>query len=206
MDERKEGSSWWQTMPGILTGVAALITAVGGLIAVMHQGGKTASKVTPPAQEQTSVPAPKPDTAGSSAASTNSNVPVAAGNEVPPGASNQVRAGHFLFKVLGTSAESYSTAADGKPQKVALNVSIRITDLVGRTDYVDGNTIRLAVDGAELTPQNSVNVAVYEKQSVETEALFVVPADATRIELLVGRADDAVGKLPLTLNLTKSRP
>ena len=31
MGEREPTKSWWQTLPGIITGVAALITAVAGL-------------------------------------------------------------------------------------------------------------------------------------------------------------------------------
>jgi len=35
--------------------------------------------------------------------------------------------------------------------------------------------------------------------SVETEARFVIPADASTIVLLLGRPEDAIGRLPLTL-------
>ncbi|MFC0668528.1 hypothetical protein ACFSKY_13535 [Azotobacter chroococcum] len=39
MSEQKTGTSWWQTLPGVLTGIAAVITAVGGMIAVIYQSG-----------------------------------------------------------------------------------------------------------------------------------------------------------------------
>jgi hypothetical protein len=40
MDEsQKPNSSWWQTLPGILTAAAATATAIAGLIAVLHQAG-----------------------------------------------------------------------------------------------------------------------------------------------------------------------
>jgi len=39
MNERKTGTPWWQTLPGVLTGMAAVITAVGGVITVMYQSG-----------------------------------------------------------------------------------------------------------------------------------------------------------------------
>jgi len=32
-------SHWWQTVPGLLTAIAATITAVGGLILALHQAG-----------------------------------------------------------------------------------------------------------------------------------------------------------------------
>jgi hypothetical protein len=39
MPKDPESSSWWQTLPGVLTAIAALITAVGGLLAVLVQTG-----------------------------------------------------------------------------------------------------------------------------------------------------------------------
>jgi hypothetical protein len=36
MDGEKT-KSWWETVPGVMTGVAALITSVAGLIAVLHR-------------------------------------------------------------------------------------------------------------------------------------------------------------------------
>ena len=35
MDEKK--SSWWTTVPGILTGIAGLITATGGLLLILYE-------------------------------------------------------------------------------------------------------------------------------------------------------------------------
>jgi len=32
-------SSWWQTVPGLLTAIAATITSMGGLILALHQAG-----------------------------------------------------------------------------------------------------------------------------------------------------------------------
>lgn len=40
MDESpKPKSSWWQTLPGVLTAVAAAATAIAGLIGGLHQAG-----------------------------------------------------------------------------------------------------------------------------------------------------------------------
>jgi hypothetical protein len=70
---------------------------------------------------------------------------------------------------------------------------------MGIDDYVDGRTIRLRVDGAELYVENSINVAVYAKQRTETDALFIVPAQVHRVEWLVGRSEDATAKIPIEL-------
>jgi RNA polymerase sigma-70 factor (ECF subfamily) len=38
-DEKKPGPSFWATLPGILTGVAAMITAIGGIVTVLITAG-----------------------------------------------------------------------------------------------------------------------------------------------------------------------
>ena len=193
MSEHKSGTSWWQTMPGILTGIAAVITALGGMIAVVYQSGLLSREI-PVAEATSALPKEK----------------INAGAEPPkenpqPDEPRQLRVGHYVFKLLGTKLESYSTDANGNPQKFSLRLSIRVTDVMGKSDYVDRNTVRLSVDGAELIPENSINFSVYDRQSVETEAVFIVPADASVIALLLGRPEDAVGKLPLALDLRASR-
>jgi hypothetical protein len=198
MSEQKTGTSWWQTLPGILTGIAAVITALGGMIAVVYQSGLLRKEVP------RSAPASPRD-------QNHSPVEAAAGTPESPKGNpqtdepGQVRAGHYAFKLLGTKLEPYSTDKSGKLQKVALRLSIRVTDVMGMTDYVDRRTVRLSVDGAELMPENSINFAVYDRQSVETEAVFIVPADASAIALLLGRPEDAVGRLPLPPNLSARR-
>jgi len=39
MTDPQKPASWWQTLPGILTGLAAFITAISGLIALLYQNG-----------------------------------------------------------------------------------------------------------------------------------------------------------------------
>lgn len=39
--------SFWSTLPGILTGIAAVITAIGGTLGIMYQTGVIGSKVQP---------------------------------------------------------------------------------------------------------------------------------------------------------------
>lgn len=189
MSEHKSDTSWWQTMPGVLTGIAAVITALGGMIAVVYQSGLLSRQVLNP-------PPARPRVADRRAV-----------EDAHPhsGELGQIRVGHYAFKLLRTKLESYSTDANGNPQKLSLRLSIRVTDVMGVSDYVDRSTVRLSVDGTVLIPENSINLAVYDRQSVETEAVFIVPADASVIALLLGRPENGVGKLPLTLDLRASR-
>ncbi|TVL97301.1 MAG: hypothetical protein CV087_22525 [Candidatus Brocadia sp. WS118] len=196
MGEQKEKTSWWQTIPGILTGIAAIITALGGLIAVLYQSGVFGEKSSPAA------PVKEPaETHSKPSSVTPSNEPhTAISQDSLSPESKQVRAGHYIFKLLGSALQPYSAGPNGQPLKFSLRLSIRVTDVMGVSDYVDRRTIRLSVDGAEYMPENSINFAVYDKQSVETEALFIIPADATVVELLVGRPEDPTARIPLTLH------
>lgn len=38
-EDGSKGQSWWQTFPGMLTAVAAVITALTGLLVALHQAG-----------------------------------------------------------------------------------------------------------------------------------------------------------------------
>lgn len=49
-DDAKQ-SSWWHTLPGVLTAVAAVVTAVGGLIAVLVQSGIIGARGEGPSAE-----------------------------------------------------------------------------------------------------------------------------------------------------------
>ncbi len=46
-DKPRSGGSFWTTGPGILTGVAAIITAIGGLVAALHSAGLLGAGTTP---------------------------------------------------------------------------------------------------------------------------------------------------------------
>jgi hypothetical protein len=195
MGEQRGGTSWWQTLPGILTGIAAVISALGGMLAVVYQSGIL--------EEKSSLPTPvkeSPEAASTPSTVTPSSEPPESRNEGLSTEPEQVRVGHYVFKLLGSALEPYSTDASGRPLKFSLRLSIRVTDVMGISDYVDRRTIRLSADGAEFIPENSINLGVYDKQSVETEALFIIPADAAVVELLLGRPEDATGRIPLTLH------
>jgi hypothetical protein len=49
MTEPSKPASWWQTLPGILTGVAAVVTAVSGLVGLLFQQGVLGRRAEPAA-------------------------------------------------------------------------------------------------------------------------------------------------------------
>lgn len=68
MDETPKTSSWWQTLPGILTATAGIITAISGLLVVLYQSPLFKSDAKPGSTHgtATSVTVPAPDATPSS--------------------------------------------------------------------------------------------------------------------------------------------
>jgi len=112
-------------------------------------------------------------------------------------AGSEVQAGHLAYKLLKTNLKQYSVDADGKPSKWALQCSIRVTDVMGLSSHVDGDNFRLLVDGLELLPQNHISQGIDVRETVDVDALFTIPADADRVELIVGRSNDATAKIQI---------
>jgi hypothetical protein len=123
-------------------------------------------------------------------------VPSPPTSPTPARSSEQVQAGHYGFKLLGIKVEAYP---GNNPPKLLLRCQLRVTDLIGTSDYVDRQTIRLVVEGAELLPENSINTAIYEKQSQQIEAVFIIPADVTQVVLLLGRQNEGATRIPIDL-------
>ncbi len=48
MEQEQKVQNWWSTLPGILTGTGAVITAIGGLILALNQSGFLAGKGSTP--------------------------------------------------------------------------------------------------------------------------------------------------------------
>ena len=71
MAGNSQSHSWWQTLPGILTATAAIVTAIGGLLAVLFQygiiGGKARATPYQGGAGNSAVHSNSPDIASSAA-------------------------------------------------------------------------------------------------------------------------------------------
>ncbi|HUN58411.1 MAG TPA: hypothetical protein VMU41_09880 [Candidatus Binataceae bacterium] len=80
MGDDAKPQSWWQTLPGILTSVTAAITAIAGLLAVIHQLSAGSAPANPtqavsassPQAQVTPAQVPSAAAAASATAATNS--------------------------------------------------------------------------------------------------------------------------------------
>ena len=120
---------------------------------------------------------------------------------------SEVQAGHFTYKLLKTNLKQYSVGPDGKPSKWALECSIRITDVMGLSDHFGGDAFRLLADGVEIPIANNLFAVIDPNRTADIDTLFIIPADVDRVELIVGRSNDATAKIPIPIStLAKSVP
>src|SRR5437867_12738946 len=63
MGEKPESTGWWQTLPGILTATAGILTAIGCLIVAFHQAGflRHDSQTAPQVQNEMVKPSRTPE-------------------------------------------------------------------------------------------------------------------------------------------------
>lgn len=66
-EEKPEKTSFWKTFPGVLTGIAALVTAVATLLAAADKAGLFSDDTDPPQQQ---------NAAGDGVTTTGDNSPV----------------------------------------------------------------------------------------------------------------------------------
>jgi hypothetical protein len=193
-------------MPGILTATAAVLTALGGLFAALHQAGlvghtdkqdsvsaQYSNQTTPPSQAETpavasiktaeSLPAPNATEArpGQFSVSFPSGVEVTLRNN----------RGEGTYKILAAKVERRS------PQQLNLKFSIRLTNKGPADLGFWSDSFRLLIDDVPRSPTSRLNDLVDAQSAKEAEVVFDLPADARKIVLKVINGQE--GELPVVL-------
>ena len=125
-------------------------------------------------------------------------------NSVTPTlAVSQVQAGHLVYKLQKVDLSRSSVGPDGKPSQWALRCSIRIKEAMGYgIGYVNSEEIiHLLVGDEELVPKNGQSRLLYANETWDIDALFIIPANVNRVELIVGWSKDATAKIPIEISL-----
>lgn len=212
-DEKARGS-WWQTVPGILTALAGTITAVAGLLVVLHQvgllGNKEKPAVPPTAfsgdatrRSEAHVPSETPaKTADPSRAALPSAATKTSGTDrarpysvtFPAGTEVTLRSygADGIYKVLAAQVDSRNTG------KLTLKVSIRLTNM-GKSDLGFWNdSFRLVVDGVPRAPISWLNDSVAGRSAKEADVMFELPDTAESLVLSVVNGEDTAN-IPIAL-------
>jgi hypothetical protein len=190
------GSSWWQTMPGILTGLAAIITAATGLIVAFNH---TSSR---------SEPAPAATTSPSSSSSSSPATPTSSSGAIPVAtAASRSSSGAIALPPLHEVK-----FADGNPIVTILSVSLEPLDADRRsltfhmrytnTGRFDANfwdrSFRLIVDGVSRSPTNRLNELVANDSAKEGDVVFDVPVTVKDVVLQISAGEEK-NRLSFTL-------
>jgi hypothetical protein len=195
--EKSKLLSWLQTVPGLLTAVAALITALTGLAVAVYQI-RDAQISAPSGSEQVS-PA-RPDAAASQSPSgeggTQQSVALPAGMEV------KLAQGYIVYKILSARLEPYNAEKD------ALRFTIRCTN---NDDYPMNfwdRSFRLLVDGVPRAPTSGLNEIVDGQSAKEGDVVCEVPTGETRVVLQISAptpsGTDETTELPFDLTAAES--
>lgn len=192
-----KGRNWWLTLPGILTGLAGLISATTGLVVAIHQLWPS-SHAAPTSQAAALVTTQSaantlPSTVGAGKQNTASNDARRA-VRVSLSEGRHAQVGEATYDVLS------ATARPGNPGELGLVLRVRMTNGGRYPGNFWSSSFRLRVGTDISTPTNMLDDVVAAGTTDTGEVDFTLPASARQATLLVG--DDA-GKavaLPLSLN------
>ena len=189
MADEPRPPGWWQTVPGILTATAAVITAVAGLIAALSQAGVfTASRPaqSPASRPATAPPAPPPSGA---AVEPGSRPPSPASPANPTArvlpAATEVKVGSAVYRILAAELD----------RRNAETLTLRLTMRMSNTDRFPANlwdeSFRLRVEGVPRAPVGNLNKLVQARTAEEGVVEFVIPASTRKAVLEVRQADES---------------
>jgi hypothetical protein len=198
--EENKSQRWWQTVPGILTAAAGIITAVVGLLVTLHQIGLLGNKEKPAFLS----PSSYNDTTKRSEATAPSSTPAKTAEpsktELPSVASKtfndrarpysvtfpsgtEVTLSNGTYKILAAQVDSRNTG------KLTLKLSIRLTNTGIYPLLFWNNAFRLVIDGVPRAPISSVIETVEGRSAKEGDVMFEMPDTAESLVLSVARAD-----------------
>ncbi|MGB6743936.1 MAG: hypothetical protein WBE38_09765 [Terracidiphilus sp.] len=189
-DQQSESKAWWQTLPGLLTAGAAVLTAFTGLLVALNQMGVFHHSHPPPAPAQSSAPAAI-ESSGPAGAQAPAANPAAAQLGLPANA--EMRTEHAVYTLLSARVSPYS------PGEIALDFTVRMTN----QDSYDANfwvaSFRLSVNGALQPPASDLDELVPAHSAKEGEIEFVIPANTSTVGLQMGNVGE--GKPAITIHL-----
>ena len=218
MSQEPRSGSWWLTLPGVLTGLAAVIMAVTGLAVALHQisapsGPEKASSEKPVAVTTQNNSKPPPASSDTTTSQTPSSDEAAQESvALPAGMEVKLAGGDIVYKILSASLEPYNA------EKRLLKFTIRFT--AGSTAAlgigVSTSSFRLLVDDVPREPisfsSEGQNAFLVEAGSAkEDDVLFEVPTTENEVVLQISNDDPRTAgrghettKIPFDLTATET--
>jgi hypothetical protein len=194
--ERPKVLSWLQTVPGLLTAVAALITAVTGLTVAVYQIRD--SQISAPSGSEQPSPE-KPDAAASQTPSGDGGTqqPVA----LPAGMEVKLAQGDIVYEIRSARLEPYNAEKD------ALRFTIRCTSNSPYPVNFWDRSFRLLVDNVPRAPVSGLNEIVEGQSAKEGDIVFEVPTGENKVVLQISAptpsGSDETTEIPFDLAAAK---
>jgi hypothetical protein len=206
MGEEEKPKNWWATLPGVITSLAAAITALGGLIVAVKQTGWLDKKTLPSeAQVSTAKSAPNAD----------SKLPAHSPPTEKPAAAPQLGASvsrtvalpavrEATLKQLqsdGGSSTLTMLKAELSPKggdNQILKIRVRVLSLDKYPMVFGGDLFRLVVDGAPRQPDDAPNEVLQPNAAKDADIAFVIPRGISAVALRFLYAEQ-IADMPLDL-------
>jgi hypothetical protein len=187
------GSSWWQTLPGILTGLAAIITAATGLIVAFNHtsGHSEPATATAPAVPTSAAPTTTTSSSGAPVAATTGSVSSRA-IALPEIHQVKLAGGGAVITVL--SAKTEPIDADRR----SVTFRVRYLNTGHRQANFWSSSFRLIVDDVLRSPTNFLDELVDGDSAKEGDAVFELPVSVKDVVLQISLGDEK-SRLPFKL-------
>ncbi len=192
-DSKSGSKGWWQTLPGLLTAGAAIITAIGGLLVAIHQTGFFDRSPQPPAQTQSRPIADSSHPSGAESAAPSAAVGDTASRPLTLPEITEVRSGQSVYKLLSARLDPYSL------DKVSVHFVVRMTNNSRFPGNFWADSFRLSVDGLLQAPINNLNELIMSNSAMESDVEFVIPASASTVGLQMGDVGEGKPTIPFNL-------
>jgi hypothetical protein len=176
--------NWWQTTPGLLTGIAALITALTGLLIALHQTGVIGGRAPNAAAGAPAVPgsaAPAPETRKDH--SPPAAAPPAAARASPAAPIIELPLPHAVTVGSVFVARFTVVSAAVEPRNAEtwlVTFGVRMHNEARNAVNFWPNAFRLVADGAAQAPLDNFGAVVEGSSDSRVEAVqFVIARGAT---------------------------
>ncbi|SDP76280.1 hypothetical protein SAMN05428975_2581 [Mucilaginibacter sp. OK268] len=171
-----DGKNFWTTVPGIITGLAAIVTAITGLIVALNGAGlfsksATANKATTETKQEV-----KKDVDSLAGKQAGPQKPVE--KFKPVFAMTTVKIEDHEYKILGSSLEAIT------PESNALKIEIKYKNNSNYSPATFWNEgFRLAIDGSLTAPSGDLSELVERHAELAGTVTFEVPNNAKDLAL-----------------------
>jgi hypothetical protein len=188
-EKLQANTSWWQTIPGILTGVAAIITAVTGFIiaynSLSHSGSVELPKPASGTASGARPTSPTPATHGTASGAVTAAAPI----ELPQIHRVKLSAGTADYTIVAAEIEPLDA------ERRSLKFSVRYLNAGRYPSNFWSSSFRLIVDNVPRAPTNSLNEVVPADSGKDGEVIFEVPTGSKEVVLQISVGDEKSGLL-----------